>query len=89
MNRIKKAIALLTVAATLGTSASAFSDPYHDGGYAYEGTRKASSISPLVALGTVGIIAGIVIAVKDSHHHHHKNRNSGAGGNIHAHSHSH
>ena len=92
MNRFKKIIALLAMTATLSTSASAFSDNCDGCGYAYEGTRRASCISPLVALGTVGLIAGIIVAINDNHHHKSKKSGSGSdstGTTSHSHSHSH
>ncbi len=95
MNRFKKIVALLTITATMSVSASVFSDNCNDCdecGYAYEGTRRASSISPLLALGTVGLVAGIVVAVNDNHHHKSKSGNgsgSSTSTNTHSHSHSH
>jgi len=93
MNRFKKIVALLTITATLSTSASVFSADCNDCGYAYEGTRRASSISPLLALGTVGLVAGIVVAINESHGNKSKNSGSGSGSSTgtstHSHSHSH
>ena len=98
MNRFKKIVALLTITATLSASASVFGGNCNDCndcdecGYAYEGTRRASCISPLLALGTVGLVAGIVIAVNDNHHHKSKSGNgsgSSTSTNTHSHSHSH
>lgn len=56
-------------------------------GYAYEGTRVASTISPNVVIGTIAVAAviAVVVAGNDTHHHHHKSHNH----HGHSHSHSH
>lgn len=87
MKKFKRHIALLTIAATLGStfgalSAREISPDANNGGYAYEGSHRASTVSPAIVVGTVAAAAVIaVLATNDS-----SNRYKGS---YHGHSHSH
>jgi hypothetical protein len=87
MKRFKKLIALLTIAATLSTTAGVLNARQTESavphsGYAYEGTQRATSLSPAIALGTVAIVAIIAVLItNDSSNKYH--------GSYHGHSHSH
>ncbi|MFQ5729999.1 MAG: hypothetical protein ACE5GN_06530 [Waddliaceae bacterium] len=76
MNRFKKMIAVLTLAATLSTSAGILNADYCsdcNSGCGYDDCCRAPCISPTVALGTVAVVAAIAIIIhnkKNSHSHH-------------------
>lgn len=91
MSRFKKLVALMAVAATIGSSAGVFAANYNNG-YAYEGTRRASSISPWLAVGAVAVVTTAAIVIYNNNHHHHSSSssdNGGGGGATHGHGHAH
>lgn len=91
MNRLKKLIALATLAVTLSSSVGVLEAGQY--GQAYEGSQKAPSISPTVALGTVAVIAVIAVIVHNNrsnkHGHSSGGGSGGSGTSGHAHSHAH
>ncbi len=90
MKNLKKIISLAVLAATITSATPALHAGTNSCGQGYECGRKASSITPLVALGVVGVAAIIAVIVHDNDHHHHGRRSeSGSGSSVsHGHSHS-
>ena len=73
MKPFRKAIALLTIAATatFGVQKLAAAEYVTDcGGCGYQECRKCPSIAPGVALGTVALVAIIAVALQDQNHGH-------------------
>ncbi|NGX42552.1 MAG: hypothetical protein K940chlam7_00832 [Chlamydiae bacterium] len=69
MNRLKRFVALVTVAATLAGSAEILNADYcyqNDNGCGYEDCRTAPYISPTIALGTVAVVAVIAVLVHNN-----------------------
>lgn len=77
---MKKLIALLTVAATIGltTNVNAAEMSYDYQGSGYSEVRETPSLVPMIAIGAVAIVAIVAVAVQS---------NGGGGGNGHSHSH--
>lgn len=84
MNKFKKIIFLMTAAASLSgiLSASEATQGLYHNGDAYEGSRRASSVTPLIVVGTAAAAAAIAILVTNDSHNHSR-------GHSHSHSHSH
>lgn len=79
MKLLKKMFALTTVLAMLGASVHNLSaQPYRTdtGGYGYEESRRAPSIAPAVALGTIALVAIVAVAVQNTSHTHHSHSSS-------------
>lgn len=73
MNKIKKIISLVCISALLSTSVgvlNAQSEPYEDTGAAYESSRKAPSVSPVLVLGVVAAAALIAVCIQNRSHGH-------------------
>jgi hypothetical protein len=80
MKSFKKAIALLTLAAVLGSTAQTLSaqEYYVDSGTAYEESSNTSSYTPYIALGAIAAVAIVAICVSNSGHRHHSGHSSGS-----------
>ncbi len=85
MKHFKKHIALLMVATTLGSTFGALnaremSPVANNSGYAYEGSHRASTVSPAIVLGSVAAAAVIAVLVTNDSSNRYK-------GSYHSHSH--
>lgn len=73
MKVLKKMVALAAVLAMFGSSAGKLEAQEYItdmGGYGYEDSRRAPSIAPAVALGTIAIAAIIAVALQNTSHGH-------------------
>ena len=80
MKFYKKWIALFTILAVLGLSAHKLNAAEYStdmGGQGYAESRRAPSVAPAVALGTIALVAIVAIALQNQHHN--------GGGHNHSH----
>lgn len=72
MNKFKKIISLVCMSALLSTSVGVLNaqSDYYDSGAAYESSRKAPSISPVLVLGVVAAAALIAVCIQNRSHGH-------------------
>lgn len=74
MRKMKKMVALATLMAMLGSSASSLNAQqyaYYNGGEGYSESYRSMSLAPAIALGTIAIVAIIAVAVQNSSGHGH------------------
>lgn len=69
MNIMNKAVALIAIAAMLGSTAPAHAasrnaTTINTGGYGYQEARRAPTIGPALALATIALVTVIVIALQ-------------------------
>jgi hypothetical protein len=78
MESIKKLVSATLIAAVLfsSTTLQAASSSSSNGGVGYEESRRAPSIAPAVALGTIALIAIIAVAVQNSNEHNHTSQSN-------------
>ncbi len=88
MINFKKTISLAVLAATIISATPQLHADSNHSGHGYDSGRRASSITPLLALGVVTVAAIIAVIVQDNDHHHHHRNGSGVD-SAHGHSHSH
>ena len=91
MNKLKKLVAIVTMVATMGTSAAVLNADScgTDCGCAYDDCRSAPCISPTVALGAVAVAAIITIVVHNRKKSSSHSSNGGGSTATSSHSHSH
>lgn len=73
MKSYKNWITFLTLAAMLGMFSHSEAAEYSTdmGGCGYAESRRAPSVAPAVALGTIALVAIVAIALQNQHHHGH------------------